>query len=193
MQPFKHIIISRMTLKNKELLAKYLKVTKEVLVPCLQSQTNKSFTWGVFIYPEDVEYVRDFLDMDFINFDSLKQFDEYVKCNNENIQTRHDIDDWMSDDYIDKIQEVYLNEMSDRFLIQAQPVRLNYRNGRETEMKKYTSKSTSMFLSLCQRKVEYNIHSEKHNMMYKIAPHVISLPEGYVKWVIHGNNITCRK
>jgi hypothetical protein len=189
-----HIIISRASFEDKELLRKYLKITREVLVPGIKSQVNKNFTWAMLIKKEDINFVRDYLEIDFLHFTSNKDFFSYVKEKNINIQTRHDLDDFMSKDYVQIIQETYLKNIDryDQFLIQAQPVLLDYLTGLEVEMKPYTEKRTSMFLSLCQKNAAHHIHECNHTRMNEIVPQVITLPQGYTKWVIHGENISCK-
>ena len=188
----KHVIISRMAFRDKNLFNKYLKISKEILIPSLNSQLNKNFEFCVLIRPEDVKFVREFLEIDFSPFYSVMEYIEYVKKNNIEIQTRHDMDDYMSEDYVKRIQEEYEENIRrwDSFLIQAQPVKLLYDTKEEVEMGLYTDKRNSMFLSLCQKKVVNHIFERKHGQMHEITPNVISLPPGYTKWVIHEDNIS---
>ena len=195
MNEISHIIVSRMRFNDKLLLEKYLKITKEITVPSIKSQTNKNFIWGLIINSKDIKFVRDYLNIDFITFNSLNEFINYVKNNNINIQTRHDIDDYMSDDYVEKIQEIYKENIKkyNMFLIQAQPVKVDYNTKKETKMSKYTNIRNSMFLSLCQKNVVNYILERNHGQMHQITNNVITLPEGYVKWIIHGNNRSCKR
>jgi len=195
MNKISHIIISRMKFSDKLLLEKYLKITKEITIPSIKSQTNKNFVWGLIINSEDINFVHDYLNIDFITFNSINKFINYVKNNNINIQTRHDIDDYMSDDYVEKIQEIYKENIKkyNMFLIQAQPVKVDYNTKKETKMSKYTNIRNSMFLSLCQKNVVNYILERNHGQMHQITNNVITLPEGYVKWIIHGNNRSCKR
>jgi hypothetical protein len=190
----KHIIVSRVKFKDKKLLKKYLIITKDVLIPSLKSQTNKNFTWGLIIDKNDINYIKSELDFNFISFNNNDEFVKYVKNNNVNIQTRHDIDDWMSFEYISKIQEIYIEniEKYDSFLIQSQPLKLDYRTGEEKNISRYTATRTSMHLTLCQKNIDHTVHSKNHGQMYQICKNIITLPEGYTKWVIHGDNISCK-
>lgn len=191
----KHVVISNMRFEDKELFKKYLVVTKDILIPSLQSQKNKNFLWCVLICKEDIEFIRKELNFDFLPFNDSKEYFEYVKFNNINIQTRHDIDDYMADTYIEKIQELYnenINEY-DSFLIQAQPLKVNYHTKEEVHIEAYTSTRNSMFLSLCQNSVKHHILEKQHGQFFEICPNVITIPEGYVKWIIHGNNISCKR
>lgn len=183
-----------MKFDDKELLKKYLVITKDILILSLKSQTNKNFIWGLIINDEDIEYVKNELDFDFIPFNDNDEYFEYVKNNKIDIQTRHDIDDWMSSDYVDIIQKKYMENINDCdiFLVQSQPIKMIYKTKKETSLSKYTDKRTSMHLSLCQKEIIYNIHSRIHAKMHEISKRVITLPEGYTKWVIHGDNISVK-
>ena len=163
-------------------------------MPCLKSQTNKNFIWGLIILDEDVDFVREELGIDFTPFNSSNEYVSYVKTNNIQIQTRHDIDDYMSEIYIEKIQEIYeTNVDKDIFLIQFQPIRQVYSTKKEYPMAKYVDTGNSMFLSLCQKNANHHIFERQHGQMYEIVDTIITIPEGYVKWIIHGNNITCKR
>jgi hypothetical protein len=190
-----HIIIIRMKFSDKELFQKYLKISKEILSPSLKSQTNKNFIIGCIICEEDIELVKNHLDLDFIPFKNNTEFIDYVNDNNINIQTRHDMDDYMSSEYIQRIQEIYIEniEHNDVFLIHSQPIKLMFNSKEEIKMDKYNNNRISMFVSLCQKKVKNHIFSRKHGQMYEIAEKIILLPEGYTKWVIHGDNISVKK
>lgn len=191
----KHTLVIRMKFKDKDLFKKYLEISKDVLIPSLKSQTNKKFILCFIIYDEDVDYVKKYLNLDFKNFSSLDKFFNYVKDEEINIQTRHDMDDYMSPDYIDIIQSEYLKniEKYDKFLIQSQPIRLDYHTNIEYKMNQYTETRNSMFLSLCQKNITNSIFDQKHGQMYEVTKNIITLPEGYTKWVIHGDNISVRK
>lgn len=191
----KHIIVSRFRFVDKELMKKYIAIAKQTLIPSLISQINKNFTWAIIAYPIDIEYLKNEFDYDFISFSNHDEFKDYAIKNDFNIQTRHDIDDWMSNDYVDKIQQCYNENINkyDRFLIQAQPIKMTFSTKQEYIMSKYTDTRNSMFLSICQKNVINGILDAKHGQMYTIAKKVFTLPEGYTKWVIHGNNISCNK
>lgn len=191
----KHIIISRLNFIDKELMNKYLLITKDILIPSLKSQIDKNFEWALIIKPEDVEFVKNQIDYNFIPFSSNIEFRKYTIENKYDIQTRHDVDDWMSSKYVSTIHELYNENIKkyNKFLIQAQPKKLDYHTKKEVSIGKYHDKRNSMFLSLCQDVVDCNIFDRKHGQMYEIAENVITIPEGYTKWVIHGDNISCKK
>lgn len=191
----KHMVLIKMGFIDKDLFKKYLNISKEILAPSLKSQINKNFEIGCIIKKEDISFVKELLDVDFINFSCFKDGFDYMKENNINIQTRHDMDDYMSPEYIQKIQEEYQKniDLYDNFLIQAQPVKMMYETKKEFKMMQYNDKMNSMFLSLCQKDVKNYILERNHGQMHEIASHVITLPEGYTKWVIHENNISVRR
>ena len=191
----KHMVLIKMVFIDKDLFKKYLNISKEILAPSLKSQINKNFEIGCIIKKEDISFAKELLDVDFINFSCFKDGFDYMKENNINIQTRHDMDDYMSPEYIQKIQEEYQKniDLYDNFLIQAQPVKMMYETKKEFKMMQYNDKMNSMFLSLCQKDVKNYILERNHGQMHEIASHVITLPEGYTKWVIHENNISVRR
>jgi len=191
----KHIIISRMNFTDEELMKKYIKITKEFFIPSIKWQTNKNFQLGILTNKIYDDFLKEQLDIDFIPFHGNKEFINYVLDQKFTIQTRHDIDDWMSPDYVKTIQEIYVNNIDkyDKFLIQFQPVKYLCDTNIEYEMGKYTNMRTSMFLTLCQNEVKNHIFERQHGQMHEITSNIITKNEGYVKWIIHGNNISCKK
>ena len=190
-----HVVMSRCRFKDAELMQKYLNVSKKYFVPSIKSQKEKNFTVVIMVRKDDENYIKDFLELDFVAVYDLPTLVDYLIGNKATIQTRHDIDDYMSPNYVSKIQAIYKDAIDshDKFLIQAQPVKLDTRTGYEKVMGRYHEKKTSMFLSLCQKEVTNHIQERKHGLMWEIAPRVFTLPEGYVKWVIHGDNISCKR
>jgi len=191
----KHIIVSRAKFKDKELFRKYLKICKKVLVPGILNQTNKNFEWCLMINKEDVDWVTEYLGYQFTSIGDIKSFWSYVKERKLNIQTRHDIDDFMSNNYVEKIQSLY-NENIDKynqFIIHAQPLVRNFVSGEESHLPPYGPKRNSMFLSLCQKEIKHHVFERKHGQMYEVAKHTILLPEGYTEWIRHPNAISIKK
>lgn len=193
----KHIIISRLRFNDndKDLMDKYLKISKEFFIPSIKNQNNKNFDLGIIINKNHYEYLKKELDYDFIPFYNGNDFKEYVIKEKYNIQTRHDIDDWMSDNYVDTIHNIYNENINkyDSFLIQFQPLKYMYNSNEEFKMSKYHDKRNSMFLTLCQKDIKNNIFEKIHGHMYEITPNIITMDEGYVKWIIHNDNISVKK
>jgi hypothetical protein len=187
-----HTILTRMRFDDKNLMRKYLVLTKDVLVPSLKSQTNQNFTWILMIRKEDEEFLKSEIDYPFIVVLNDEDNMKYVIDNNINIQTRHDCDDFMYPNYIEKIQTEYIDNISkyNTFLIHSQPTQLIYQTGKINKLRQYQEDRTSMHLSLCQKEAKHHIHEYGHGQMWKIAQKVIMIGEGYTQWVIHGDNIS---
>lgn len=181
-----------MKFNDDKLLNKYLKVTKDILVKSLKSQICKDFEWVLLIEPKHLNYLKSEIGYDFTPIFSPTEFNNHMVSNSVNIQTRHDCDDWMSPKYVKAIQDSYNDNIAkyDKFLIQSQPIKKLYPSGTEMKLKLYTSKRCSMHLSLCQKEVDRSINERIHSKMYEVTPNVISLGEGYTKWIIHGSNIS---
>lgn len=191
----KHIILSRCRFTDKDLMMKYLDIAKYTFVPSIKSQTTKNFTLGILLNPKFEEDLYNFIQIPFVPFYNIQEFNTYVKSNNVQIQTRHDIDDWMSPNYVAKIQEI-VNENKnnvDSLIIHAQPKKLLYYQNQERNLSEYTDTRISMFLTLYQKEVVHTCHSRIHRQMYQISQNIIKLPVGYTKWVIHENNQTVRR
>jgi len=191
----KHIIVSRMNFTDRDLLNKYLSITQAVLIPALKSQIQKNFTWVLITNIQDESYLREKLDFPFDAVYGNSGFIEYVKLHKPNIQTRHDCDDWMSSAYVDTIQSKYSQNIKkfECFIIHAQPTMFDFWKKTNTHLSKYHNTRCSMFLSLCQNTVIHHVNERKHGQMYELTKNIILLPEGYCKWVIHGNNKSKKK
>ena len=191
----KHAILTRINFDDKALMEKYLKITEKYFISSLKSQTDQNFTLVNICRENDVEYLKNRLNYDFVDVRNAKDFFEYCKENNYNVQTRHDCDDWMAPEYIELIHDNYTKniDLHDKFLIQSQPLKVMHPSGKTYGLKKYHSKRCSMHLTLCQRKVKNHIYERQHAHMYEIANKVINLPGNPTKWIIHGNNISVKK
>jgi hypothetical protein len=196
-----HIILIRSTFRDEELFQKYLNVAKEVLFPQLNSQTNKNFT-VCFLSNSDThsEIISSYLD------DSVKrifildpfwkiEFANFLTNNFYEIQTRHDIDDWMSVNYVDTIQKTWVqykesNPNESMLLIQSQPVLYDFNTTEIKEMKtRYSNSAISMHLSLCQKENKHYVFEDFHLRMHRVTENIILLPSGFTKLVIHNNNM----
>ena len=191
----KHAILTRINFDDKSLMEKYLKITKEVFIPSLKSQTNQNFTLVNICKEDDIEYLLKELDFPFIRVKDGIDFFELCKKEKFNIQTRHDCDDWMAPNYVELIHKAYRDNIKkyDKFLVQSQPLRQMYPSGEISGIQKYHSKKCSMHLTLCQREVNNHIYEKKHAIMFQVAEKVIDLPGNPTRWVIHGNNISVKK
>jgi len=197
----KHIILIRSTFRDEELFQKYLTVAKEVLFPQLNSQTNKNFT-VCFLSNSDSHseiissYLDDSVNRIFILDPFWKiQFTEHLTNNFYDIQTRHDIDDWMSIDYVDTIQKTWSQYKESHpnesmLLVQSQPVLYDFNTTEVKDMKTlYSDFIISMHLSLCQKENKHHVFENVHLRMHQVTENVILLPLGFTKLVIHNNNM----
>jgi hypothetical protein len=191
----KHIILSRCNFVDDGLFRKYFEVMKNTFIPSVKKQICKNFK--LFFntnnekYPHHQELIHQEFKESGIDVDTtLSDFGNYVIGNGYNIQTRHDCDDYMDPKYIQKIQEIYNEniEKYDEFLIHAQPTKLDFNTGEEYTTKTYPDNCTSMFLTLCQRTPNKHILHTYHGQFPKFVSKVISIETGYVKLVIHDNN-----
>lgn len=190
-----HAVLTRINFEDKDLMDKYLKFTKEFLIPSFKSQTCKDFNWVVICKEKHIDYLKDELKYPFIRIKDRDGFSGFVKKHNFQIQTRHDCDDWMAPNYIETIQRLFKDNKDKykSFLIQSQPLKLIYKTGEQMKIGKYHNRRCSMHLTLCQNIVINHIHSHQHGHMWKVTDHIIDLGEGYTKWIIHDDNVSVNK
>jgi glycosyltransferase involved in cell wall biosynthesis len=186
----KHVITTRLIYDDKKLLDDRIKLTQDILIPCLKAQTCKNFTLAIRCYDADVELLKSKLDFPFVNFESYVDYLQLCKDENYQIQTRHDSDDYMSDTYIEFIQQQVLSKhnIANSFLLQFQPDKLDYQSLKILPLSDYTDTLNSGFLTLYQQVIKYSIYEKAHTEMYKIVPLVFTYPKGFVKYFIHGKN-----
>jgi len=183
-----HIIVTMGRFKDKDLRDKYYKISRKYLAPSLLSQTNKNYIYCLLTYPEDIPVFEKEVGIKGMYFDNRQKFDDYVRQIGAEIQTRHDIDDWMAPNYIEEIQKVYWENKDKykQFLIQvSHPIRLEDSNGKEFKMDAYSAERNSMFLSICNSGKHISILEKNHGQMYQVVDGVIDLPPGLTKWVRH--------
>jgi hypothetical protein len=163
---------------------------KEILIPCLESQTNQDFTLCIMMYDADLKFVYNVLQYNFISFEDYKILKQYCIDDNINIQTRHDSDDFMSNNYVEKIQLEYKNIIKghDTFILQFQPEKINYKTGEILPFYQYTNESISGFVTLCQKNVNFTVYERQHIYLYELTKNIYTYPIGYVKYYIHGKN-----
>jgi hypothetical protein len=194
----KHIIITRIKFDDDKLFQKYFEVMKEVYVPSIKSQTNKNFEIGFITHQKHIVHLKKFFDKNVHFFNTFSEAKNFCINNNFDLQTRHDCDDWMSENYIQRIQEVYNQNRTkyDKFLIHSQVHKVNYQTNELylhnipywTEQSK--SGFISSFLTLCQKKVDNFIFNGNHVKMNETTTsNIIYLNENLVRLTVHGNNI----
>ena len=192
----KHIVVVRANFQDDQLFKKYLKVAKETFFPSINSQTNKNFTLCFTVNEKHKEIIKDLVDnkIDTKFFKNMTEIQKFLQQEFYEIQTRHDFDDWMKEDYIQKIQFYWkrtqlLEPEVRKILIQSQPDLYDYNNDTIKNMRtRYSVNQTSMHLSLCQLDNSNFIFEDSHNKMGIIINNVKMLRPGSTRLVIHSNN-----
>lgn len=175
---------------------KYLEVSKKILVPSLKTQKSKNFDWALLVHQESEKEIKKVLEYDFIPVYTNEDYLDLITTKGYNIQTRHDIDDWMSEDYIKDIQNLSQQHILklDTFIIHSQPKSLDYYTGVEREVSLYSNKRCSMHLSLIQAEPKESVFKFKHGQMYKLTSDIFKLPgSNYTKWTLHEDSISCKR
>lgn len=187
------MIVTRLWFDNLNLMNKYLEVGNKMFIPQLKKQSCKDFEFGILIKAEHVEYVKAKIDMDFIPFTGgIEGFRDEVVKGGFDLQTRHDMDDWMSPNYIREIQKIYRanKDQFNSFVIFAQPLKVDYPSMRTMKVPDYHEKRISMFASLYQKEPVYPVYRGSHGSLWQYADKVFKLPDGLVKWVQHEHSVT---
>lgn len=189
----KHIIVTRCKFSNDEAFQNYFDVMKKTYIPSINSQTNKNFSIALIVNTKHYDMIRNEINKDItiIPFLDVKgDYREYVINNNITIQTRHDCDDVMVPNYIEKIYNLYIENKNkfDDFILNFHPTKLVVDSGKEyTHARDYT-KVCSMFSTLIQKNVKHGIMDCVHDHLKGFTKNIIYIPRGYVKLGIHGNN-----
>ena len=188
----KHLISTRIKFTDYKLLKKYLEVSKKTFIPSILLQTNKNFTLGVIANEEHRDLISSTINEvclglnkerpSIIFFENkLTDYVRYVKKENINIQTRHDCDDWMREDYIETIQNLYTKNKDsfDKFIIHSKVFKLDHKTGEIYEHGLDYSKGnfTSMFLTLCQKEVTNFVYDKNHRFMNEITTNIFLLKD----------------
>ena len=188
----KHLVISRMNFEDDQLFDHYYQVMKKTFAPSINNQKNKNFTLVFTVNPKHVELLKPHFTVDTLYFSSFEEIKNYCKENNVEIQTRHDCDDWMKNDYIEKIQELYHKNIvtQDKFIIHSKVQKLNFDTGEiHDHATSYANNNfISMFLTLCQKNYENFVYDKNHRFMGEITKNITLLDNGYTRLVIHGKN-----
>jgi hypothetical protein len=214
----KHIIVTRCKFGNDESFQKYFQVMKKTYIPSINSQTNKNFSIALIVNPKHYDLIRNEInkDIEIVKFtsqneeykdleirqkidlipfsDTKKDYRDYVIKNNITIQTRHDCDDIMLPNYVNKIQKLYSENKNkhDDFILNFHPTKLIVESGKEYTHSRDYSRVCSMFSTLVQKKVKHGIMDVMHDHLVRITKNVIYIPETFVKLGIHGNNTTSK-
>lgn len=190
----KHIVITRAKFSNDKKFEKYFDVMKKYFIPSINSQSNKNFILGMTINPSHFSKVRELIDnqIEIIPFSDVKtDFKDFVIKNQITLQTRHDCDDFMKENYIEFLQNKSEenSKTHNDFIITFQPLKLDFNTGRQYKHERDYSKVCSMFSSLYQKNVSRGIMDEMHDHLIRITRNIIYINEPFVKLVIHSNNL----
>lgn len=187
----KHLLITRLKYTNPEETQKRVELTNKTLIPNLNNQLCKDFTWALIINPEHEQYLRKALDYPFIAFNSFESCFEYIKKENVLIQSSIDSDEMISNAYIKLIQETAEAYKDQKALIihfQVLKFFIN-RNVIEHRHFQYNRRTVSMFYSIYQPRPIIPFYIDTHDKLAKYASLVVCLPVGDAFWVHHDHNI----
>ncbi len=190
----KHIIVTRCKFNSDDKFENYFKQIKNFYIPSINSQINKNFEIGLISNQKHFDLIRSLIDkeINMVRFeDQKKDYRDYVIKNGINIQTRHDCDDSMTDDYISYIQDLYVKNKDkyDNFILNFHPNKLDVKTKKEYKHTRDYSKVCSMFSTLIQKKVEYGIMDVMHDHLSRISKNIIYIDKVFVKLTIHENNL----
>jgi hypothetical protein len=191
----KHAIIVRAKFEDDKLFKNYLEVARQTFFPSINYQTDKNFTLFLIMESRHRPLINLIVNpnINLIFLDSMDHGKEYFSKNFYEIQTRHDFDDWMKKDYVQKIRAEWYahreNSIVENLLIQSQPYLHVLKTRRILPMNtRYSNKFVSMHLSLCQKTNKNYIYEHYHHKMNKVSQNIKLLPNGYTRLVIHRNN-----
>lgn len=187
-----HVVFTRMKFDDDALFKKYFEVMKRTYIPSLSKQTNKNFKVNIALNEPHKDLVFSEFEKNNIPY-ILSCPPEVAKKINVNIQTRHDCDDYMAPNYIQKIQDAYSENIQkyDDFIMHAMPTKYWINVDREYKIYAgYHERRISVFVTVCQKIYDgtKKIYDQPHTAMWKLSPNIINLGEGLVKLVIHGSN-----
>ena len=190
----KHVIGTRLNYKDENRLKERLQLMKLTLLPCLEAQTNKNFTW-IVISENNKDLLKKEISYPFVQVRNVyrsREWVDYVKKNSINIQTRLDSDDKVSANYVETIQNEYKKQVqiNDEFIIDFQPIVQDFDTKLKYQCKaRYHDKCVSMFASYCSTQAKKTIWDQEHPHLHRLTKNIIQLGEGFVEMVIHENNL----
>ena len=190
----KHVIVTRFKFDDEDKFENYFQVMKECYVKSINNQTNKNFSIALICNERHFQKIRDLVnnDIEIIRFeDQKKDYKNYIKNFYNTIQTRHDCDDIMAENYIEKIQLLYHQNKTNHntFILNFHPTKFVFTTKKEYTHSRDYSRVCSMFSTLIQSKTTHGIFDVMHDHLSRISRNIIYIKEPYVKLVIHGNNI----
>lgn len=189
----KHFIVTRCKFNDDQKFNDYFGMVKKYYIPSINSQTNKNFTIALICHDRHYQKFRDEIDnkIEILIFNDQKQdYRDYVMKFQDTIQTRHDCDDYMKPNYVDKIQSLYENNKTkyQDFILNFHPTKFVDKTQKEYTHSRDYSKVCSMFSTLIQRETKHGVFDVMHDHLIRLSRNIIYIKEPYVKLVIHGNN-----
>lgn len=198
-----HVIITRMLYKDDNDFLKRLDLYKLYLLESLKGQTNRNFDIAVLCNRKHAPIIKELgLIPFFVGEDNFGQKDSTWHCkvkweeieglDKYDIQSNIDSDDYVSDNYVEKIQDIVGKESNNKSLhIHFQPLLVDYSSGLIKKMRNvYDEKNGSAFCSLYQPNKNNYIYigQDGHRRMQKYANKSIIIKEGYCFVGIHEDN-----
>lgn len=191
----KHCIATRFKFEedNFELMAKYVEICKVILIPQLQKQTNKNFDWVLITNPRHDDWIKE--NLTGYTYTIMHDYDTEFANAGYNLQTRHDIDDWMADVYVQSLQETVEMKKHDKCLIHVNLILAQYETKQTMLYPVYHSRNTSSFLSMYQKDIDTKLHvyMDEHTKMWQYVPEVVELPIGMCMQIKHNWNLSGKK
>lgn len=189
----KHVIVTRCKFDNELLFEKYFEMMKRYYVESINNQTNKNFMIALIANKNHFDIIRQVIDkkIEMVRFeDKIGDYNEFIKKFENTLQTRHDCDDIMSNNYIEKIQNLYGQNKNkfDKFILNFHPTKFVDSDQKEYTHSRDYSRVCSMFSTLIQKKTDNGVFDVMHDHLSRISRNIIYIKEPYVKLVIHGNN-----
>lgn len=192
----KHIIFTRFIYDDTPHAQERIEIMNKTIIPCLKKQTNQNFVWSLMCRPHHRNQIQSLYGREILFFPGSKQFKEFVISNKYEIQTRHDSDDLMCDEYVQTIQDEYeMNKFrKDPFLIHFQPTlnQFNTNNFYKFHMDYEKLNSTSAFITLCPQNSEKTIWDHTHTSWVGKVNTIIRNKNRCVSATVHDLNTTTK-
>lgn len=187
----KHCIASRFKFDedNFERMSGYVEICNEILVPSLNSQVNKNFDWLIYTNPKHDDWIKERI----TGYPYRIIHDLNVELTAYNIQTRHDIDDWMHPNYVESIQKTIERCKYDICLLHVNLILADYKTRQTMFYPAWNSRETSQFLTLYLKDnwdTTLYVYMDEHTKMTNYVKDVIELPLGLTMQIRHDGNIS---
>lgn len=199
-EKIKHVVVTRMLYEDDKKFLARLELYKNILLKSLEAQTNQNFDIAVLCNRKHQEFIKEIGVIPFfVGENNYGQKDKtwHVKVPWEeieglekyDIQSNIDSDDYVSEEYIEIIQESCGGGKS--IHIHFQPILHNYITGEKKRMSNRYDKNTgSAFYSLYQPNKENYIYigQDGHRRMQNYAEKTILIGEGHCFVGVHDSN-----